>query len=299
LGIKIGMHAGPQDLAMDDLKRLWRTGDENGFHWISVWDHFYANPLQDRRNPCFEGVAAMSALAALTTNVRVGCLVFCALFRSPGVLAKAAVTIDHLSGGRAEIGIGAGWFEEEFREFGYGFPKLSRRLDQLEEALTIIRSLWHEETTTFKGRYYEVHDAVCSPKPLNPDMRLWVGGRGKDRTPRIAARFADGFNMPYLSPEGVTDRLRRLGVACEAEGRDVGRIETSVNVGFYPGDRTPEVNPSGSLTGGVQQMVDRIGAYERTGVGGLNIALRPPVDWDELQRFIEGVMPHFQGEPAF
>ena len=117
------MHAGPQDLNIEELKRLWKTGDDNGFHWISVWDHFYANPLQDRNNPCFEGVAAMAGLATATTNVRVGCLVFCALFRSPGMLAKSAVTIDHLSGGRAEIGIGAGWFEEEFREFGYGFPR--------------------------------------------------------------------------------------------------------------------------------------------------------------------------------
>ena len=83
------MHAGPQDLPIDELKKLWRVADENGFHWVSVWDHFYANPLVDRTNPCFEGVAAMSALAALTDNVQVGCLVFCALFRPPGVLAKS------------------------------------------------------------------------------------------------------------------------------------------------------------------------------------------------------------------
>ena len=109
--MKLGIHAGPQDLSMDELKRLWKTGDDNGFHWVSVWDHFYANPLQTRENPCFEGVAAMSGLATYTQNVRVGCLVFCALFRNPGVLAKAGVTIDHLSNGRADMGIGAGWFE--------------------------------------------------------------------------------------------------------------------------------------------------------------------------------------------
>ena len=93
--MKLGIHAGPQDLTMDELKRLWKTGDNNGFHWVSVWDHFYANPLTTRENPCFEGVAAMSGLATYTQNVRVGCLVFCALFRTPGLLAKAAVTIDH------------------------------------------------------------------------------------------------------------------------------------------------------------------------------------------------------------
>jgi len=293
MSIKIGMHAGPQDLSIDELKRLWRTGDDNGFHWISVWDHFYANPLTDRNNPCFEGVAAMSALATLTSRVRVGCLVFCALFRSPGMLAKAAVTIDHLSGGRADIGIGAGWLEEEFREFGYGFPPLGRRLDQLEEALTIVRSLLHDEETSFSGEFYQVQGAVCSPKPVNPDMRLWVGGRGKQRTPAIAARYADGFNMPYLAPTDVQDRLDRLEQACQVAGRDPAAIATSVNVGFYPGDRAPEVNPQGSLTGSTQQMTDRIGEYQRCGVEGLNIALRPPVDWDALQAFIEEVMPDF------
>jgi len=293
MSFKIGVHAGPQDLTIEELTRLWRTGDENGFHWISVWDHFYANPLTDRNNPCFEGVAAMAALATMTSNVRVGCLVFCALFRSPGMLAKVAVTIDHLSGGRADIGIGAGWLEEEFREFGYGFPPLGKRLDQLEEALTIIRSLLHDEETSFSGEYYDVQGAVCSPKPLNPDMKLWVGGRGKHRTPAIAARHADGFNMPYLAPEGVRDRLERLGRACEAAGRDPGEIETSVNVGFYLGDRQPDVNPEGSLTGSPQQAVDRIGEYVDSGVQGLNIALRPPVDWNALQRFIDEVMPHF------
>ncbi|MCZ6642161.1 MAG: TIGR03560 family F420-dependent LLM class oxidoreductase [Gammaproteobacteria bacterium] len=292
--MKIGMHAGPQDLHIEELKRLWQTGDDNGFHWISVWDHFYANPLQNRNNPCFEGVAAMAGLAALTTNVRVGCLVFCALFRSPGMLAKSAVTVDHLSGGRAEIGIGAGWFEEEFREFGYGFPPLGKRLDQLEEALTIIRSLWHDEETNFKGEYYELQGAVCSPKPLNPNMRLWVGGRGKQRTPWLAAKYGDGFNMPYLPPDSVHDRLQRVRAECDLIARDPEEIETSVNVGFYMNStREPDINPEGSLVGSTQQTVDRIGEYVDSGVGGLNIAFRPPVDWDALAAFIEEVMPVF------
>jgi len=288
------MHAGPQDLTVEALKKLWRTADENGFHWVSVWDHFYANPLVDRHNPCFEGVAAMSALAALTDNVQVGCLVFCALFRPPGVLAKAAVTVDHLSGGRAQIGIGAGWLEEEFREFGYGFPPLGKRLDQLEEALAIIRSLLNDEETTFQGEYYQLEGAVCGPKPVNGRLPIWVGGRGKSRTPALAARYADGFNMPYLSPDSVRDRLERVAAACAVVGRDPAEIESSVNLGFYLGDRAPEVNPAGSLTGSVQQAVDRIGEYVDSGVQGLNIAIRPPVDWDALQRFIEEVMPHFR-----
>ncbi len=291
--MKLGIHAGPQDLSMEELKRLWRTGDDNGFHWVSVWDHFYANPLSDRGNPCFEGVAAMSGLATYTENVRVGCLVFCALFRNPGVLAKAGVTVDHLSGGRADIGIGAGWFEEEFREFGYGFPPLGERFDQLEEALAIISTLWRGETVNFSGKYYDMQGAVCSPAPLG--LRLWIGGRGKARTVRLAAEYADGFNMPYVSVATAADRLERLRGACEKIGRDPAELDTSVNLGFYMNsERQPDIAADGSLTGSVQQAVDMIGGFKEIGIQGVNIAFRPPIEWDNLQLYIEEVMPHFK-----
>ena len=275
MSLKLGIHTGPQDLTMAELLRLWQRADEAGFHWASVWDHFYANPLESRSNPCFEGVASMAALAAATQRVRVGCLVFCALFRTPGLLAKAATTIDHISEGRAEIGVGAGWFEEEFRDFGYGFPPLGKRLDQLEEVLTIIRSLLRGEETTFKGKYYDIEGAVCAPRPHNPDLRLWVGGRGAKRTPRMAATYADGFNMPYLTPEEVADRLQTLQRECGERNRDPATIETSVNLGFYlsssdkqPPAGLPDHIRAGSLVGGLQQTLDRIGEYEAAGVQG-------------------------------
>jgi F420-dependent oxidoreductase-like protein len=308
VAIKLGIHTGPQDLSMEELLRVWRRADEVGFHWISVWDHFYSNPLRERSNPCFEGVASMAALAGATTNVRVGCLVFCALFRNPGLLAKAGVTIDHLSGGRADIGVGAGWFEEEFREFGYPFPPLGKRLDQLEEALQIIRSLWRDPETSFKGEYYEINGAVCAPRPVSQPLRLWVGGRGEKRTPALAARYADGFNMPYLPPELVADRIGRVARECESTGRDPAEIETSVNVGFYMSanqaqadERAGAIPPgfaAGSLVGTAQQAIDRIGEYAKTGVGGLNIAFRPPVDWDAYEAFIAEVLPVFHGSGA-
>ena len=130
--IKLGVHTGPQNLSMTDLHRIWKRADEAGFHWISVWDHFYANPLAERSAPCFEAVAdGVSGLADLA-GTRGRYDVFW-LFRNPGLLAKSAVTIDHISGGRCELGLGGGWFEEEFREFGYGFPPIKERLDQMEE----------------------------------------------------------------------------------------------------------------------------------------------------------------------
>ncbi|MEM6705147.1 MAG: TIGR03560 family F420-dependent LLM class oxidoreductase [Acidobacteriota bacterium] len=297
--LKIGIHTGPQNVSMEELLALWRRADEAGFHWISVWDHFYANPLQSRQDPCFEGVASMATLAAVTERVRVGCLVFCALFRNPALLAKAATTIDHVSGGRAELGLGAGWFEEEFHDFGYDFPPLGERLDQLEEALEVTRSLLRDEETNFEGRYYELSGAVCSPKPVG-DVRLWVGGRGRKRTPALAARFADGFNMPYLSPEDAAERLDTLHAECEQSDRDVAEIETSVNVGYYLGragaSGPPEHLAGGALVGSSQQAIDHLGAYVDAGLDGVNLAFRPPIDRDDFERFIDDVLPVFHDD---
>jgi alkanesulfonate monooxygenase SsuD/methylene tetrahydromethanopterin reductase-like flavin-dependent oxidoreductase (luciferase family) len=231
-------------------------------------------------------------------------LVFCSWFRPPGVLAKAAVTIDHLSGGRAEIGMGAGWLEQEFREFGYGFPPLGQRLDQLEETLTVVRSLLREPVTNYKGRYHRLDGAVCSPRPLNPNLPLWIGGRGERRTPRLAARLGDGFNVPYLPPEAYAKRIETLDRFCEEEGRDPASIERSVNVGFYMSADAPaaerkrldgfaQATAGGSLVGTPSQAIDRIGEYERAGAQGLNIAFRPPVDWDAYEAFIAEVLPAF------
>ena len=300
MSLKLGIHTGPQDLSMEELLRVWRRADEAGFHWASVWDHFYANPLNLREDPCFEGVASLAALAGATSNMRVGCLVFCALFRNPSLLAKAAVTIDHLSGGRAEIGIGAGWFEEEFREFGYDFPPLGQRFEQLEETLQIVRSLWRDPVTNFEGKYYRLPGAVGSPKPLNPNMRIWVGGNGPRRTPRLAAQYADGYNVPYQPPEVIRERLDALEQACERLGRDPAEIETSVNLRFHmrahAGDSDadpPDSNVPGSISGTAQQAIDRIGEYVEAGVQGLNIAFRPPINWDAYEAYIEDVLPVF------
>jgi alkanesulfonate monooxygenase SsuD/methylene tetrahydromethanopterin reductase-like flavin-dependent oxidoreductase (luciferase family) len=299
MALKIGVHAGPQNLAMDELVRLWRRCDDAGFHWISVWDHFYANPLKSRNDTCFEAVSAMTALAVLTRNVQVGCLVFCSLFRHPAVLAKAAVTIDHLSGGRANIGVGAGWFKEEFEEHGYPFPSVGKRLDQLEEGVTIMRSLWRDAVTNFSGEHYALRGAVGTPKPLSGDIKLWIGGFGPERTPRLAARYADGFSLPYMSPELVADRLQRLRSACEHIGREPNALDSSVNVGFFMGaDTARDVPPGGALVGSPQRVIDRIGEYERAGIRGLNIGIRAPIDWDALEEFIQVVLPAFHASPS-
>ncbi|MDH3600586.1 MAG: TIGR03560 family F420-dependent LLM class oxidoreductase [Candidatus Tectomicrobia bacterium] len=304
--IKLGVHTGPQDLQMDELKRVWARADEAGFHWISVWDHFYANPLNQRTDPCFEAVASMAAVAALTSNVRIGCLVFCTLFRNPGLLAKAAVTIDHISNGRCELGLGGGWFEEEFREFGYGFPPIKERLDQMEEAVQVIKSLLEDPVTNFKGKYYDMQGAVCGPKPIQDKLPIWIGGQGPRRTPRMAAQYADGYNLPYVTPEVFKQRMEQIDAACDKFGRDPASITRSVNLHFNMGadeagaaagrqrlERFDESLRLGALTGTPSEVIDRIGAYIESGADGLNIAFRPPVDWEAYEAYIEEVLPVF------
>jgi F420-dependent oxidoreductase-like protein len=306
MAIKLGVHTGPQDLSMSELQRLWKRADEAGFYWISVWDHFYANPLNQRTDPCFEAVASMACLAAVTSRVRVGCMMFCTLFRNPGVLAKAAVTIDHISGGRCELGLGGGWFQEEFREFGYGFPPIKERLDQMEEAVQIIKSLFENPVTNFTGRYYNLQGAVCAPKPVNGKLPIWIGGRGLKRTPRMAAQYADGFNVAYVSPEEYKQRLDQLEASCEKLGRDPATMTRSVNLHFHMGaneagaraarERLQRFDPArrlGALTGTAQEVIDRIGEYMEVGANGLNIAFRAPIDWEAFEAYIDRVLPLF------
>jgi alkanesulfonate monooxygenase SsuD/methylene tetrahydromethanopterin reductase-like flavin-dependent oxidoreductase (luciferase family) len=231
---------------------------------------------------------------------------FCALYRSPALLAKAAVTIDHISNGRANLGVGAGWFKEEFEEYGYRFPPIGERFEHLEEALQVIRAMFEQPSVTFKGRYYQVTNAVCSPKPVQMRLPIWVGGRGPERTPATAARLADGFNVPYISADEYKKRLAIVDETCERIGRDPRTIRRTVNLGFYMGadaksaeknrERTKRHTPEqqgGLLAGQAQEVIDKIETYVKAGAQGVNIAIRPPVDWDALDAFIERVMPHF------
>ena len=234
--MRFGIHAGPQDCTVDDLRRLWRIADEQGFHWCSVWDHLYSvSDLTNPAKPSFEGVATMAALASHTRTVRVGCLVFCVGYRNPGVLLKAAVTIDHLSGGRCELGLGAGWNEAEFRAFGMPFLPIKDRLDLLEETVVVLRRLLDGERVTFHGKQVHVEDAVCEPRPVQDRLRLWIGGQGEKRLLRMVARHADGWNVPFLAPEVWGARNATLNDWCEKERRDPRAIVRTCNVGL--GDR--------------------------------------------------------------
>lgn len=312
--MRFGVHAGPQDCSLDDLRRLWAIVDRAGFHWYSVWDHLYSvSDLTDSSKPCFEGIATMTAAAAATRNVRIGCLVFCVGYRNVGVLAKAAATIDHVSGGRCELGIGAGWNEAEFRAFHMPFLEIKHRLDQVEESAIVLRRLFDGERVTFAGKQVSVTDAICAPRPVQQKLRLWIGGQGEKRMLRIVARHADGWNVPFLSPEVYAQRSAVLTAWCEKERRDPQAIVRTANVGLAIGadeararrqeeklqlmfgGMTDWVKP-GHLIGTPAEVVDRIGAYQRAGADWIILALRAPFDFDGLDLFIREVMPKFPQE---
>jgi alkanesulfonate monooxygenase SsuD/methylene tetrahydromethanopterin reductase-like flavin-dependent oxidoreductase (luciferase family) len=310
--MRFGIHAGPQDCTIDDLRRLWRIADERGFHWCSVWDHLYSvSDLANPAKPSFEGVATMAALASHTRAVRIGCLVFCVGYRNPGVLLKAAVTIDHLSGGRCELGLGAGWNEAEFRAFGMPFLPIKDRLDQLEETVVVLRRLLDGERVTFHGKQVHVEDAVCEPRPVQDRLRLWIGGQGEKRMLRIVARHADGWNVPFMAPDVFAARARTLDDWCVKERRDPRAILRTINLGLAIGadERrareqaaklqsmfgalTEFVRP-GHLVGTPAEVRDRLGEYSRAGAEWVILALRAPFDWDGLELFIDSVMPAFR-----
>ena len=300
--VSLGVHVGQQALPMAELRSLWRRLDDAGVDWISVWDHLYEAPPAGGTIDHFEALSTLGALAADTSRARLGCLVFCVLYRNPGLLAKAATTLDHISGGRFELGLGAGWHEPEAAAFGYDFPPVGRRLDQLEEALPLIRSLLTEDRTTHQGEHFRTVDASCLPAPVQDRLPIWIGGTGEKRTLRIAAQHADGWNAAYIG----ADRYRELNAVadrwCETEGRDPATLRRSVNLIFaLTSDATDVVEvvagqgfgpaapflAAGALGGTTDGVVEKVLEYVGAGADEVNIALRAPWDQAMLDAYLE------------
>jgi alkanesulfonate monooxygenase SsuD/methylene tetrahydromethanopterin reductase-like flavin-dependent oxidoreductase (luciferase family) len=288
---------------MPELRRLWQTVEELGFEWISVWDHFYSNPGR-LDGDCFEAVACHAALAATTSRARVGSLVYSAGYRHPAVLAKAAATIDHLSNGRLELGIGAGWHKAEYEGYGIPFEPPAVRLRRLAEYVEIVRLLWTSDVTNYKGEFYTLTDAYGSPKPLQEAPRIWVGATG-NKALQLAGRLGDAWNTSAVSPEEFT---RRLDIV-RAAAPDPGRLATGVNLMYL--DATPEsldeeirrrcMSPDSPglrdyliLAHDLDAAGERVGAYAKAGADYVVLTQRAPFDYDALARFAQQVMPAFR-----
>lgn len=219
-----------------------------GYHSLWLVDHFWTLGLPDV--DLLESIPMMSALAARTERVRIGTLVLCNSFRNPGLLAKSLSTIDQISNGRLEIGLGAGWMEQEYRAYGYEFPSMGTRLRQLDESLQILKSMFTEKRTTFKGRYYTVTDAPNNPKPVQkPHPPILIGGAGEKVMLRLVAKYADRWNCPA----GYRDFKRTLGVLhehCRAVGRDPATLAISEQVMVCIGANKAEVDQKWEMAKG-------------------------------------------------
>jgi F420-dependent oxidoreductase-like protein len=215
--------ATPETL-FDKLTDIARTAEDAGFSSISVMDHLHQIPgVGPRTNWMLEGNTVLAALAARTEKVALGLLVGGVMYRNPALLAKITTTIDVVSGGRAVLGLGAGWYEEEHLAYGYGFPPLKERFERLEDALRIARAMFTEEEPTVEGTHHSVRDVLNNPRPIRGDIPILVGGSGERKTLRLVAQYADGCNF-FGDLERVKHLLGMLKRHCQDVGRDPAEI---------------------------------------------------------------------------
>jgi F420-dependent oxidoreductase-like protein len=219
----------PQFMGVPDLLERAVFADKLGFHSIWLNDHFLHFMAPERDHP--EALTCLTAVAARTERSRLGMLVFCNGYRNPAYLAKALTAVDHVSNGRLEIGIGAGWYEQEHRSYGFDFPPIGARLRALEESLQIMNLMFTEPVATFKGRYHSIDGARNNPKPLQkPRPPITIAGGGEKVLLRLVARYADRWNVV---PRDATDFAHKCAVLqqhCAAVGRDFGTLELSEHI---------------------------------------------------------------------
>jgi F420-dependent oxidoreductase-like protein len=246
-----------------------KSAEQLGFDSIWVFDHFQTVdvPTDDIT---FESFTVLSALAALTKRVRLGHLVLCAGYRNAALVSKMISTVDVISGGRAELGIGAGWKEDEFRAYGYGFPPLAERLAALEENLEVITRMLGPGRATYAGRQVSVGDAINVPKGLQtPRVPVIVGGNGPQVTWRLASRFANELNLDSLTPAEVRAALPVIRQRCEEVGRDPASLKVSIHAWWD------------YLPGPGQARIDTLAAYRELGLARLMTLLPASAEGDE------------------
>ncbi len=286
------------DLAGIETKEHWRVMRElaqaadNG-PWESVWvyDHFHTVPVPTDE-ATYEAWTLMAAFAAVTDRVRLGQMCTCMAYRNPAYLAKVATSVDAVSAGRVEMGIGAGWYEHEWRAYGYGFPSAGDRLGMLDEGVQIMRDLWTSGTTTLVGKYYQVQGAICRPLPQQRGgIPLWIAGGGEKKTLRIAAKYAQYTNFD-ATPETFKRKSEILAEHCKDVGTDFETITRSGNYNVVIGESdkdvqakldwildhyTPLIPPdqlkryenmykTGPLVGTAEQIVERLTAANEMGL---------------------------------
>jgi F420-dependent oxidoreductase-like protein len=289
----------------EHMTRYAREAEKLGFDSIWVYDHFHTVPTQELESS-FECWTITAALARDTERVRVGQMVTCNNYRQPSLLAKMASTVDVMSHGRLDFGIGAGWYEEEYRAFGYDFPDGPERLRMLDEALQIIHAMWKEPYAHFEGKYYQVRGAINEPKGVQkPHIPLWVGGSGEKVTLKLVAKYADACNVVGNDPEVTKHKLDVLKEHCERLERDYASIIKSAHTFMVlqnPGESFEDAikdHPhltlqaaQSTVHGQPNEIIDKLGALVEAGVEYFIFYIRNrPADLDTLRMLAQDIMP--------
>lgn len=287
-----------------------RLAEELGYDSIWVYDHFHNVPTP-AHEAVFEAWTTMAALAQATTRVRLGQMVSCTSYRPPTLTAKITSSLDVISGGRLDWGVGAGWYDHEYRAYGYEFPAPKVRIGMLAEAVEIVKLMWSEADTNFDGRYYQVAGAQCDPKPLqSPHPPVWIGGAGEQLTLRVVARLADVSNFG-----GKPDEWQHKREVLQGHCRDVGRDEDEIVKSWSPEIliRGTEAEAKavhdarridqpwleewdsyrrGNLAGTAEQVLDRLALYGDLGCSYV-VPWMPDYPGEEtLRRFATDVIPN-------
>ncbi len=305
--IRFGIQTGQQLVDWSQLLDLWQKADAWGYDSLWNFDHFYPI-LVAPEGPCLEGWTTLAALAQATKRARVGTLVNGNTYRHPAVTAKMAATLDHVSGGRFNLGIGAGWFELEHQAFGLDFKTVPGRLAALDEACTIIRGMMTQQKTTLHGKHYTVTDALGLPKPVQkPYPPIMIGGVGKKVLLRLVAKHADMWNTAGHAEKmkGLIDVIDRHG---EAVGRDTSAIEKTVLMPLcYRASEererlttkmiagmeqsSPDVARKRIMIGNADECLATVERYRKAGITHFIFMTFQPYYVDEIQRFAEEVIP--------
>jgi F420-dependent oxidoreductase-like protein len=268
--VRVGIHlmrydSVPPAALRQELAETVVAAEHAGVAWVSVMDHYFQMMAAGfpREDPMLEAYTTLGYLAGLTSQVQLGVLVTGVTYRYPGLLAKTVATLDVLSGGRATLGIGAAWYEEEHRAFGVPYPPLAERFERLEETLQICRQMFDPTNNgPYVGTHYQLAETLCSPAPLHTP-EVWIGGGGERKTLRLVARYGDACNLFASTPEQIAHKIDVLRAHCADVGRDPTQIRITM---LHGGDDL--------LHGDVDAFVEDIARYRALGVE--TVILRPP-----------------------
>jgi F420-dependent oxidoreductase-like protein len=300
--MRFGLQLWSQSTSWPDFRDAALAAERAGWDSVWTWDHLLAifGPWEQ---PIFEGWSTMAGLAPLTTRVRLGLMVGANTFREPGLTAKLATTLDHLSDGRAVLGIGAAWFEREHEAFGIDFGRsVGERLDRLDEAVGIMRRLLDGERFSHDGPAYTLRDALCEPRPIQPHLPILIGGSGRQKTLRIVAERADAWNAS-TTPDELRELLDVLRSHADAVGRDLSTLEITASFPLILDDDpraararldalmaangTDDLGSGPQLTGSPEAVADALRPYRDLGVTTVIVRMPAPYDQPTIERIGE------------